>query len=81
MRLLHITFHKGCELEIEYVFKTLGHELEVMYFDDAADVIAESDDKVLVWTGGILAAASSPLGYFAIPVLGVWTAVAAKALF
>uniref|UniRef100_A0A6C0HMY1 Methyltransferase FkbM domain-containing protein n=1 Tax=viral metagenome TaxID=1070528 RepID=A0A6C0HMY1_9ZZZZ len=34
MRLLHITFHKGCELEIEYVFKKLGHELEVMYFDD-----------------------------------------------
>ena len=53
----------------------------MMYFDDAADVIAESDDKVLVWTGGILAAANSPLGYFAIPVLGVWTAVAAKAMF
>lgn len=34
MRLLHITFHKGCELEIEYVFKKLGHELDVMYFDD-----------------------------------------------
>ena len=34
MRLLHITFHKGCELEIEYVFKRLGHDLEVMYFDD-----------------------------------------------
>ena len=55
--------------------------VKVMYFDDAADVIAESDDKVLVWTGGILAAANSPLGYFAIPALGVWTAVAAKALF
>ena len=34
MRLLHITFHKGCHLEIEYVFKKLGHEIEVMYFDD-----------------------------------------------
>jgi FkbM family methyltransferase len=34
MRFLHITFHKGCELEIEYVFKSLGHELDVMYFDD-----------------------------------------------
>ena len=34
MRLLHITFHKGCHLEIEYVFKKLGHDLEVMYFDD-----------------------------------------------
>ena len=55
--------------------------VKVMYFDDAADVIAESDDKVLVWTGGILAAANSPLGYFAIPALGVWTAYAARALF
>jgi hypothetical protein len=34
MKLLHITFHKGCELEIEYVFKKLGHDIEVMYFDD-----------------------------------------------
>jgi len=34
MHLLHITFHKGCQLEIEYVFKKLGHEIEVMYFDD-----------------------------------------------
>jgi NADH-quinone oxidoreductase subunit N len=55
--------------------------VKVMYFDDAADVIAESDDKELVWTGGILAAANSPLGYFAIPALGIWTAYAAKALF
>jgi hypothetical protein len=34
MKLLHITFHKGCELEIEYVFNKLGHQLDVMYFDD-----------------------------------------------
>uniref|UniRef100_A0A6C0DJM7 Methyltransferase FkbM domain-containing protein n=1 Tax=viral metagenome TaxID=1070528 RepID=A0A6C0DJM7_9ZZZZ len=34
MRLLHITFHKGCESEIEYILKKLGHELEVFYFDD-----------------------------------------------
>ena len=52
-----------------------------MYFDDAADVIVENDDKVLAWTGGVLAAANSPLGYFAIPALGIWTAYAARALF
>jgi hypothetical protein len=34
MKLLHITFHKGCELDIEYAFTTLGHELHTMYFDD-----------------------------------------------
>jgi NADH-quinone oxidoreductase subunit N len=55
--------------------------VKVMYFDEAADVIVDSDDKVLVWTGGVLAAANSPLGYFAIPALGIWTAYAARALF
>ena len=25
MKLLHINFHKGCELDIEYVFNKLGH--------------------------------------------------------
>ena len=55
--------------------------IKVMYFDDAADVIVASDDKVLAWTGGVLAAANSPLGYFAIPALGIWTAYAARALF
>jgi len=55
--------------------------VKVMYFDDAADVIAESDDRVLVWTGGVLAAVNSPLGYFAIPALGMVTTFAAKALF
>jgi hypothetical protein len=44
-------------------------------------VIVESDDKVLVWTGGVLAAANSPIGYLAIPALGLWTAYAARALF
>lgn len=34
MKLLHITFHKGCELDIEYAFTTLGHELHTMRFDD-----------------------------------------------
>jgi NADH-quinone oxidoreductase subunit N len=55
--------------------------VKVMYFDDVADVIAESDDKVLVWIGGILAVANSPLGYFAIPALGIVTTFAAKSLF
>lgn len=55
--------------------------VKVMYFDEPADVIAAGDDKVLAWTGGILAAVNSPLGYFTIPVLGLVTAQAAKALF
>jgi NADH-quinone oxidoreductase subunit N len=55
--------------------------VKVMYFDEPADVIAVGDDKVLAWIGGILAAVNSPLGYFTIPVLGVVTAQAAKALF
>ncbi len=55
--------------------------VKVMYFDEPADVIAAGNDKVLAWTGGILAAVNSPLGYFTIPVLGVVTAQAAKALF
>jgi len=55
--------------------------VKVMYFDDVADVIVESDDKLLIWTGGILAVANSPLGYFAIPALGIVTTFAAKALF
>jgi hypothetical protein len=34
MKFLHLTFHKGCELEIEYVLTKLGHEVAVMRFDD-----------------------------------------------
>lgn len=35
MKLLHMTFHKGCELEFDYVFgKLLGHEIQTMRFDD-----------------------------------------------
>uniref|UniRef100_A0A6C0DL64 Uncharacterized protein n=1 Tax=viral metagenome TaxID=1070528 RepID=A0A6C0DL64_9ZZZZ len=34
MKLLNITFHKGCELEIEYVFTKLAHTIDVMRFDD-----------------------------------------------
>jgi len=52
-----------------------------MYFDEPADVIAPSDDAVLSWTGGIMAAAVSPLGYLAIPILAALSAQAARALF
>ena len=55
--------------------------VKVMYFDEASDVIAPSNDRTLAWTGGALAAAVSPLGYFAIPVLAALSAQAAKALF
>ena len=55
--------------------------VKVMYFDEPADVIAPSDDVVLSWTGGIMAAAVSPLGYLAIPVLAALSAQAARALF
>jgi hypothetical protein len=34
MKFLHLTFHKGCELEIEYAFTKLGHDVTVMRFDD-----------------------------------------------
>jgi hypothetical protein len=34
MKFLHLTFHKGCELEIEYAFNKLGHDVTVMRFDD-----------------------------------------------
>jgi hypothetical protein len=34
MKLLHVTFHKGCELDIAYVFNKLGHTIEVWRFDD-----------------------------------------------
>jgi hypothetical protein len=34
MKFLHITFHKGCELDIEYVFNKLGHTVQSWRFDD-----------------------------------------------
>jgi NADH-quinone oxidoreductase subunit N len=56
--------------------------VKVMYFDDpAAAPIAKADDPVLGWTGGVLALAVSPIGYFAIPLMSAVTAQAAKALF
>jgi len=34
MRFLHVTFHKGCELDVSYVLDKLGHTFEVWRFDD-----------------------------------------------
>jgi hypothetical protein len=34
MKFLHLTFHKGCEKEIKYVFTELGHEIDTWRFDD-----------------------------------------------
>jgi NADH-quinone oxidoreductase subunit N len=55
--------------------------IKVMYFDEPTGEIVVGDDKVLPYVGGAMALAVSPLGYFAIPVLSVITAQAAKALF
>ena len=55
--------------------------VKVMYFDEAADVIAPGDDRTLAWTGGALALANSPVGYLSIPLLSLLSAQAAKALF
>lgn len=55
--------------------------VKVMYFDDPADVIVAGDDKTLTWTGGALALANSPVGYLSIPLLGMLSAQAARALF
>jgi NADH-quinone oxidoreductase subunit N len=55
--------------------------IKVMYFDEPTGEIVAGDDKTLPYVGGAMALAVSPLGYFAIPVLSVITAQAAKALF
>ncbi len=55
--------------------------IKVMYFDELAGEIVAGDDKLLPYIGGAMAMAVSPLGYFAIPVLSLITAQAAKALF
>jgi hypothetical protein len=34
MKLLHLTFHKGTELDIEYIFKKLGHDVTPGILDD-----------------------------------------------
>lgn len=34
MKFLHLTFHKGCEKEIQYVFTELGYQIDTWRFDD-----------------------------------------------
>jgi hypothetical protein len=34
MKFLHLTFHKGCDKEIQYVFTQLGHAVDTWRFDD-----------------------------------------------
>lgn len=41
MKFLHLTFHLGFELEIEYVFNKQGHEIISMKFDDGFNKINE----------------------------------------
>jgi hypothetical protein len=34
MKILHLTFHIGTQLDIDYIFKKLGHDVTSMKFDD-----------------------------------------------
>jgi NADH-quinone oxidoreductase subunit N len=55
--------------------------VKTMYFDDPAPSFAPVSSQV---EGGLIAASTiflSPIGYLAIPALGAWSMVAAKALF
>ncbi|MBA3879808.1 MAG: NADH-quinone oxidoreductase subunit NuoN [Sphingobium sp.] len=55
--------------------------VKTMYFDEPAAAFAPVRDPV---EGGLIVASTaflSPLGYFLIPALGLWSAAAAKALF
>ena len=55
--------------------------VKLMYFDEPADAIVDAEAPELKWTGAVLAAAVSPLGYLSIPLLGAFASQAAKALF
>ncbi len=55
--------------------------VKVMYFDEAKDIIVVENDRSLIWTGALLAAFVSPLGYLLISPLGQLTDKAASALF
>ncbi|MEG3165976.1 NADH-quinone oxidoreductase subunit NuoN [Sphingomonas sp. PB2P19] len=71
---------------IGYVASVIGayyylRVVKTMYFDDPAPAFAPMDSRI---EGGLIAVAAvfvSPLGYLAIPLLGSWTMVAARALF
>jgi NADH-quinone oxidoreductase subunit N len=55
--------------------------VKLMYFDEPTEVIVADNDPTLAITGGVLAAAASPLGYFSIGLLTAITTRAAQALF
>jgi len=55
--------------------------VKVMYFDDTEELIVPEEAPSLVWTGAVLAALVSPLGYLLISPLGAITDKAASALF
>ena len=55
--------------------------VKLMYFDEPTETIVDENAPELKWTGVVLAAAVSPLGYLAIPLLGGVATQAAKALF
>jgi NADH-quinone oxidoreductase subunit N len=55
--------------------------IKLMYFDEPNNMIVEDTDPTLAITGGVLALAVSPVGYFSIGMLTAITAKAAQALF
>lgn len=55
--------------------------VKLMYFDESAEAIVDSRAPELSWIGVLLALMVSPIGYLAIPFVGGWAAVAARALF
>lgn len=71
---------------VGYVASVIGayyylRVVKTMYFDDPAPAFAPMDNRL---EGGLIAVAAvfvSPLGYLAIPLIGSWTVVAARALF
>jgi NADH-quinone oxidoreductase subunit N len=71
---------------VGYVASVIGayyylRVVKTMYFDDPAPAFAPMDNRL---EGGLIAVAAvfvSPLGYLAIPLIGSWTTVAARALF
>ncbi len=71
---------------VGYVASVIGayyylRVVKTMYFDDPAPAFAPMDNRL---EGGLIAFAAvfvSPLGYLAIPLIGSWTVVAARALF
>lgn len=55
--------------------------IKLMYFDEPQAEIVDAGAPELSWLAALLALIVSPLGYLAIPLLGGWASVAARALF